>query len=38
MPEEEQIRVAEIMRDSANKEHAAGLRRVARSGEEGDEA
>jgi hypothetical protein len=30
MPEEEQIRVAELMRDSANEEHAAALRRVER--------
>ena len=30
MPEEENIRVAEILRDSANAEHAAELRRVER--------
>ena len=30
MPEEENIRVAELMRDSANKKHAAELRRVER--------
>jgi hypothetical protein len=30
MPEEEQIRVAEIMRDRANEEHAAELQRVER--------